>query len=188
MEKKIIYTRQHANALNILNKEGVFRVRPQWIQQKYGDISDHFLKSYDWLSAESAKRIPRPAGVSYPIWCNISEDYMLREVPGEVVFKLSIDADKILYFDSLKWDMILNEMYLPADPEDDAAFLEELARRGIANQFVLLSPSVARFHPDLVKRVRESWKRLFTIDDWDGMKVQANIWEFYPEDILALKE
>lgn len=186
MKKKTLFTRQNADALDILEKEGVFRIRPQWIRQKYGDISDHFVKAYDWLSYESAKRVPRPAGAEYPIWCNISEDYMLRVVPGEVVFTLNIAEDQILYFDTVKWDMILNQMYLPENEEDEAAFLNELKERGIPNQFVLLTPNVSRFHPDLVKKVRDSWTRLFTIDDWNMFKVQANIWEFRQEDILSI--
>lgn len=186
MEKVTLFTRQHHDAKKILEKNGVFRMKPEWIMRKYGDISDHYMKSYDWLTHASAKRVPKPAGVTYPIWCNISEDYMLRAAPGESIFKLSINKDRIIYFESAKWDLVLNQMYIPIDAEDRKAFQEELHKRGIANEFVLFSRDVARFHPDLINRVRTSWDRVFSIQDWNIFNVQANIWEFRAEDVQEI--
>lgn len=188
MEKVTLFTRQHNDAKKILMTDGVFRMKPEWILKKYGDISDHYMKCYDWLTYASAKRVPKPSGVSYPIWCNISEDYRLRPAPGESIFKLSVDKEKIIYFDSLKWDFILNQMYLAESTEDKEAFDEQLRKRGIANEFVLFSRDVARFHPDLIQKVRASWDRVFTIDEWNIFTVQANIWEFHAEDILEIME
>ena len=39
MEKVVLFTRQHENALRILEETGVFRMEPEWIQKKYGSIS-----------------------------------------------------------------------------------------------------------------------------------------------------
>lgn len=188
MEKVVLFTRQHENALRILEETGVFRMKPEWIQKKYGSISDYYMKVYDWLVMESARRVPRPPGVSYPVWCSVDEGYMLREVQGEVVFKLQIDAGKIIYFDSPKWDMILNHMYLPKDDEDEQKFLKELTSRGITNQFTLFDHSQGRFYPDLQRRITESWHRVFQIKDWNMFTVQANIWEFCPADILEIRK
>ncbi len=187
MENAIIFTRQNESALKILEQEGVFRIRPEWIRHKYGDISAHFMKNYDWLSHESAKRVPRPKGVSYPIWCSVDEGYMLREVPGEVVFKLNMPKDQIVYFDSTKWDLILNHMYVPTDPEDEKAFYDELKRRGIKNPFTLLDDAESRFYPDLVMKIRKSWERLFEIREWNMFTVQANIWEFTDDHIVEIR-
>lgn len=186
MKKVTLFTRQQENALKILEDDGVFRIKPEWIRRKYGDISDHFIKKYDWLSYESSKRVPRPEGVSYHIWCSIDEAYRLPESPGEVIFELSIDEDKIIYFDSLKWDMILNHMYIPADPADEKAFYEELKLRGIRNPYTLIDDPEGRFHPDLVRRIRNSWQRVFDIKSWTMFSVQANIWEFRPQDVVSV--
>lgn len=188
MEKVTLYTRQNQDAKKILEKDGVFRMKPEWIMRKYGDISDHYMKSYDWLTHASAKRVPKPAGVTYPIWCNISEEYMLRPAPGETTFKLSIDKDKIIYFDSTRWDLVLNQMYIPKDAEDRRTFHEELHKRGLANEFVLFGRDVGRFHPDLINRVRMSWDRVFTIENWNIFNVQANIWEIHAGDIEEILE
>lgn len=188
MEKITLFTRQHQDARKILEQDGVFRMKPEWIMRKYGDISDHFMKSYDWLTHASAKRVPKPQGVTYPIWCNISEEYMLRAAPGESIFKLSISKDKIIYFDTLKWDYILNQMYIPIDEADRKDFQEELNKRGLANEFVLFSRDVARFYPNMVNRVKASWDRLFLIEDWNIFSVQANIWEIHLEDVLDIQD
>lgn len=187
MDQTTLFTRQHENALRILDQEGVFRMKPEWIRQKYGDISAYFMKNYDWLSQASARRIPRPPGVTYPIWCSVDEGYMLRETPGEIVLKLSIPTSQILYFDSARWDLILNHMYVPADPEDEAAFYRELKLRGIRNPFTLLDDPVSRFHPDLVRRIHDSWERVFEIKEWNKFLVQANIWEFNTSHIVEVR-
>ena len=188
MEKVILFTRQHENALRILDETGVFRIKPEWIKKKYDDISDHYMKLYDWLAMESARRVPKPPGVTYQIWCSVDEEYMLRESPGEIIFKLSIDKDKVIYFDSAKWDMILNHMYLPEDAEDEKKFYEELHSRGITNQFKLYDHEQARFYPDFKRRITDSWQRVFDIKDWNNFTVQANIWEFHTEDILEIRK
>ena len=188
MEKVTIFTRQNENAIRILDEEGVFRMKPEWIKKKYGDISDYFMKAYDWLSMESARRVPKPPGVSYPVWCSVDEGYMLRQVPGEVVFKLNIDKDKVIYFDSPKWDMILNHMYIPLDAQDEEKFYEELRRRGIPSQFNLYDHNQGHYYPDLLRKIRDSWQRLFEIKEWNMFTVQANIWEFHPEDVVEIRK
>lgn len=188
MEHTTLFTRQHENALTILEEEGVFRIKPEWIYRKYDDVSTHFIKKYDWLSYQSHKRVPRPRGVTYPIWCSIDEGYMLREIPGEVVIKLRIPTDQIIYFDSAKWDLILNHMYVPKNQADEAAFYDELKARGIQNPFTLLDDSESRFHPDLVRRIHNSWERVFEIDEWTMFRVQANIWEFSSNQVLDISK
>lgn len=187
METVTLFTRQHDNALRILKEDGVFRMKPEWIRRKYGDISEYYMKAYDWLALASARRVPRPPGVTYPIWCSVDEGYMLREIPGETVFKLSLDKSRVIYFDSPKWDMILNYMYLPRDPADEAAFLEKLRQRGILNPFSLYDPSQARFYPELQRLIVDSWQRVFEISDWNKFTVQANIWEIRPEDVVEIR-
>ena len=187
MKMKTLFTRQQEQALTILERDGVFRIQPEWIQRKYGDIASYFMKNYDWLAWESARRVPRPAGVTYPIWCSVDEGYMLREAPGEVVFQLSIPEDQVIFFDSSRWDMVLNHMYIPRDPADEAAFYQELSARGIRNPFTLLDDAESRFHPDLVRRIRDSWSRVFMITDWNMFTVQANIWEFSRDHIVEIR-
>ena len=187
MKKTTLFTRQQQQALTILEREGVFRMQPLWIQKKYGDIAAYYMKNYDWLAYESARRVPRPAGVSYPIWCSVDEAYMLRESPGEVVFELAIPEEQIIYFDSAKWDMVLNHMYIPLDPADEKAFYAELKERGVRNPYTLLDDAESRFYPDLVRRIRASWDRVFDIKDWNMFTVQANIWEFTADDIVDVR-
>lgn len=187
MDKVTLWTRQDERMLSILEQEGVFRVQRRFVEEKNDTLVDYYLPLYDHFIRMAEKRVPRPAQQGYPIWCSIDEHYMLRGIAGHVLLELSIDAERIIYFDSLKWDMVLNHMYIPGDAEDDKRFKQELKERGIRDSFTLLDDYHRRFYPDLAQRVIDSWERIFTIDEWNLFTVQANIWEIYPQDIVKIE-
>lgn len=66
-EKIRLWTRQHKNVLEELETHGVYRVKKEYIMQKLDNISDYFLKLYNWYVSEAEKIVPRPEGVTYPI-------------------------------------------------------------------------------------------------------------------------
>lgn len=187
MEKVTLWTRQDERMLSILEKEGVFRVERRFVEEKNDSLIDYYLPLYDHFIRMAEKRVKRPSGKGYPIWCSIDEAYMLRGIAGHVLLELSVDKSRIIYFDSPKWDMVLNHMYIPSDEQDEKAFKQELKARGIPDSFTLLDDHHRRFYPDLAQRVIESWERIFTIEHWDRFTVQANLWEIWPEDIVKIE-
>ena len=64
----------------------------------------------------------KPEDVKAPIWCSISPDNCLKPIPDTVVYVLEVPQDQIIYFDDVKWDYVLNRIYLPKDDEDAAAY------------------------------------------------------------------
>lgn len=185
--KVSLWTRQDERMLDDLKRQGVFYVKRRYIEEKNQELSDYYLPLYDWFVTAASKRVPRPEHGGYPIWCSIDPDYMLRGIAGNVLLRLSIVPERIIYFDSPKWDMVLNHMYLAQDQQDEKEFEEMLKARGIKNSFTLLDPHHSRFYPDLMKKVKGSWERIFDINEWNLFTVQANIWEIRPEDILSIE-
>lgn len=190
MEKVTLWTRQDQRFLDVIEKEGVFHTKREYIIEKNDTLSDYYLTLYDWFVAEADRRVPRPEGAQYPIWCSISDEYMLRGAHGNVLLELSIDKDKILYFNSLKWDLVLNHTYIAKDKEDAERFAQKLSDHGIRNSFSFLSDVNQRFYPELTREVKESWKRIFDVDleRMDAFEIQANIWEIRREDIVSVSE
>lgn len=79
MDEKIkLWTRQDKNMLKDLEAKGTYRVKKEYIMQKMDTILDYFFRLYDWYVSQAEKIVPRPEGVTYPIWLSTSCDMMLQ--------------------------------------------------------------------------------------------------------------
>ena len=135
------------------------------------------MESYDWFTREAAKRVPKPEDVKAPIWCSISVENCLKPIPGTVVYVLEVPESQVIYFDDVKWDYVLNRIYLPKNAEDDAAYRQHLKEQGVPNRFEILAGKYQGKYPEEEQRIRESWKRIFEIDNWTIFNVCGNLWE-----------
>ncbi len=189
-ERISLWTRQDKRFIEVMEKEKIFYAKKEYIEEKNDSLAGYYLPLYDWFVAEAQKRVPRPPKAQYPIWCSADKDYMLRGAHGNILIELSIEKERVLYFNSLKWDLVLNHTYIPRDKKDQEDFLNELKARGIKNSFSFMDDYHKKFYPDLVAKVTESWKRIFDIDPKkeDIFSVQANIWEIRPQDIVSITE
>lgn len=185
-EKVTLWTRQDINSLEQLKKKGVIRIDRNHLLGKFDVISDYIIKLYRWFVHAAEKRVPKPEGVEFPIWCSISEENMLRPTEDTVVYVLEVDPAEVIYFDGTKWDYVLNHLYIPKDAADEAAYKKEMETRGHKNLFSFIEESTAHFYPRERRQVMDSWVRIFEIDTWDIFKVQANIWEIRPEMIKEI--
>ena len=147
----------------------------------FGDVADLFLESYEWFAREAAKRVPKPADAQLPIWCSISRENCLRAIEGTVVYVLEVPKDQVIYFDEGKWDYVLNRIYLPESQEDAAAYKAHLRDLGVSDGFQFFQGRYAGKYPEEEARIRESWKRVFTIDHWGIFNVCGNLWEIRRE-------
>ena len=191
MAKVTLWTRQDSRFLDAIKKEGVFYVKKEYIDEKFDDLAPYFIKLYSWFVENAEKRVPRPnENIKFPIWCSINSDYMLRGAHGNVLIELSIDEDKIVYFDSPKWDLVLNHNYIAKNAQDQEEFDEMLLKNGLKNSFILLDDKHRNFYPHIAKQIVKSWERIFDVnkDDENIFAVQANIWEIRPEDIVDIRE
>ena len=176
-----LYTRQNDKTLRQLERDGRIINHRAYVEMHFGDIAPLFMESYDWFTKEAAKMLPKPEDVHAPIWCSISKDNCLKPIPGTVVYVLEVPEDKVIYFDDVKWDYVLNRIYLPNNDEDAAAYKKHLKEIGVSNSFEFFEGRYKGMYPEEVAKIRESWKRAFRIDKWTIFNVCGNIWEIRKE-------
>ena len=176
-----LYTRQNDKTLTQLERDGRIINLRAYVRMHFGDMAQHYLDSYDWFTAEAAKRVPKPDDVTASIWCSISAQNCLKPINGTVVYVLDVPKDQVIYFDEAKWDYVLNRIYIPADEDDRAAYKKHLNALGVQNGFEFFQGRYKGMYPREEERIRESWKRVFDIDNWTIFNVCGNIWEIQRE-------
>ena len=181
-----LYTRQNDKTLRQLERDGRIINHRAYVEMHFGDIAPLFMESYDWFTKEAAKRVPKPEDVHAPIWCSISPDNCLKPIEGTVVYILEVPEDKVMYFDDVKWDYVLNRIYLPDDEEDEKAYKQHLKDIGVSNGFEFFQGRYKGMYPEEEARIRESWKRAFRIDKTFVLLFWRAPWYHYGLWILCL--
>lgn len=176
-----LWTRQHKNILDELDKHGVYRVKKEYITEKMDTMSNYYLDLYEWYGRNADKIVPRPEGVIYPIWLSTSSDMMLQPVEDTVILEVEVDRKDVIYTDMGRWGYVVNYFYLPIDQEDEQRHNEELEKYGINNESSLISGDKGNFYPLLKNKIIKSWERLFEPFEDTGQVVQATIWEIKKE-------
>lgn len=176
-----VWSRQHKNVLKILKEEGIYRVKERYIRKKLDDCADIYLDVYRWLQNEAGKIMDIPEDAKYPVWLSIEEDLKLPAADGMVFFELEIPKDQIMIFDMLKWDYIINYLYLPKDKKDRKRFKEKLDKYNITVESDIY---LQNFYPRLKKEMVFSWKRLFDLEINLSDKKVAISWELKEEWVV----
>lgn len=184
--RAILWTRQDIRSLDELKANGVIRIQRHHLVEKFDLIADYIIGLYSWFVQVASRRVPKPEGVEFPVWCSVSEENMLRPTEDTVVYVLEVDESEVIYFDGSKWDHVLNHIYIPKDAADEARYRAEMARRGHDNLFAFFDTATAHFYTRERKEVMDSWPRVFDIDEWSIFKVQGNLWEIRPDMIREI--
>lgn len=182
MEMVKLWTRQDIRSLEQLEKDGVYRVKEQYIADQFGIITEYYLELYKWFVNYANKMVAKPEEVEYPIWCAVDERNMLRPIKDTVVYELEIEKSKVIYFDGSKWDYVLNHLYVPKDKSDEIRYKNEIKSKGFDDIFSFIDGKYSHYTTER-DRVINSWYRVFEIDEWNIFKIQGNIWEIRPEMI-----
>lgn len=164
-----------------MEDEGRFVNKRKYIEDFLEEVSPLILTCYDWFVKEADKRIPKPDDVEYQVWCSVSAKNRMIPYEGQVTYVLEVPNDQIIFFDGLKWDYVLNLHYMPKDDEDKKAYENEIRSKGFKNTFEFIQGKYARQYPMEEKRIRDSWVRVFDIDEWNIYGIQGNIWEIKKE-------
>ncbi|WP_283407786.1 DUF3841 domain-containing protein [Anoxynatronum buryatiense] len=192
--KVTLWTRQDIRSLEELKMNGVIRITPQHLKEKFEEITDYIASLYSWFVQAANQRVPKPAEVMFPVWCSVSEANMLRPTEETVVYVLEVDESEVIYFDSVKWDYVLNHLYIPKDSDDAQTYREEMRRRGHRDVYSFFDHKTAHFYARERTEIMNSWSRIFEIDQWDIFRVQANLWEIrngmvksilYQQDVVS---
>jgi len=157
-EKIRLWTRQHSEVLKKLKKDGVYRVKERDIRRKLDTCADIYLNVYKWLNNQAGKRMEIDERSNYPVWFSTDRELTLPMSEGFVFFELEIPSEQVLIFDMLKWDYIVNYLYLPKNKEDRKRFKEKLDKYGISVESDIY---LENFYPLLKKEMVKSWERLF---------------------------
>ncbi len=186
MEKVILYTRQHENSFYELENKGVITNKEIYVKLHMGDIAPFFMERYRIFVKMAQEIVPRPKGIEYPIWCSISKRNCLKPVEKELVYEIEVPKDEIIYFDGCKWDYVLNNLYIPKDEADANEYKREIERLGVKDEFNFIDGKYKGMYPEIEKKIRDSWVRIFDIDNWSDFIVQANIWQIKKEWVLRI--
>lgn len=176
-----LYTRQHKNSLYELKNKGRITNKEIYIRLHMGDIAGFFTERYRCFVEMAEKIVPRPDYADYPIWCSVSKNNCYKPIEGELVYCLSVPIENVIYFDGGKWDHVLNDIYIPSDQEDEKAYFEEVKALGVKDQFNFISGKYKGMYPDMERKIRDSWIRIFDIDTVNEFVIQANLWEIREE-------
>jgi hypothetical protein len=185
-EKIKLWTRQDKNILKDLEKNGTYRVQKEYILQKMDTISDYYLKLYDWYVSQAEKIVPRPKGVTYPIWLSTSCNLMLQPATDTVMLEIEVEKQNVVITDFEKWGYVVNYWYVPLNKEDEEKHNNELKKNGIVDESALYMSHKGNFYPLLRNKIIKSWNRIFqTIPSQDSI-TQATLWEIKKEWIVDI--
>lgn len=162
-ESYIVYTRQDKRVLEAVERDGVYRVKEEFVRAKNDSISDLYIRLYTWLTEELKTRIHVPEGCRFPIWLSMHEEMRLRNTENTVCLKLRIPKDQVYVMSEYAWGYRVNQMYVPESPEDEKSFNEELVRNGIGNEAELVTGQLGNFYPLLKRKILGSFSRVFSL-------------------------
>lgn len=181
MEYVNLYTRQHENSLYELKNKGIIQNKRLYVSLHMRDISDFFLEKYDYFVKMASKIVPKPDDISYPIWCSVSKGNCLKPIEKEVVYAITAPKDEVIYFDGAKWDLVLNNQYVPLDEDDAKDFDALLKKCGAYKVYNVFEKKYNGIFDDVREKIINSWERIFEITDKSEFVVQANLWQIKEE-------
>ena len=184
-----LYTSQSKIVLDILKEEHLF-VRREFIEKKYGEVSNIFLEAYDWYSYKAKDIVKKPQGAGYPVWAFTEAEYA-GYYPGSYLITLEVPIKEIIFFRMEDWNKILNLSYLAKDEKDQEKFNIKIKDYNISNESDAFTKP---FYPHIKSEIIKSWDNLFTkgnlLNENNLCKVplQASLWEIRREWIIEIKE
>jgi hypothetical protein len=185
-EKIKLWTRQDKNILKDLEQNGTYRVKKEYIIQKNDNISDYYLKLYDWYISQAEKIVSRPEGVTYPIWLSTSCEMMLQPAKDTVILEIEVEKQKVVITDFEKWGYVVNYWYVPLNKEDEEKHNSELKKNGIVDESSLYMSHKGNFYPMLRNKIIKSWDRIFQISPTQNNITQVTLWEIKKEWIVNI--
>jgi hypothetical protein len=179
-----LYTAQSPIVLETIERDGVSRVRLAYVDKKYGDTVWIFREAYSFFREQASGILPCPAEAESAVWLYRDSRWCFM-TPDSVLMTFRIPQEQVLFFDHRVWNRILNLEYLGKDEKDEERFEKELKNIGLSGTHKLFSTS---FYPMQRRKVRDSWKRLFTsAEGCPEEYLQAAVWELRKEWLVDVK-
>lgn len=183
MDKIKVWTKQHENVLEELERKGRYIVKREYIVKTLEEHANLVLETYDWLVKHGPDAQNRPTDVTYPVWVSFSKETTMLEEKGMVILELEIDPSIITTINVAKWGAILNYSYIPSDSTDGKRHQKLLEDYGTSDAQAYMS----QFYPQIKREIVNSWDRLFDEDvSLGSSSCYGNIWEVRKEWITQI--
>lgn len=171
-----LWTSQRIPVCDILLREGVCRVKRDYVAEKYRGAGPSFREAYGFFAEEAAKRLAPAPGEASPYWLYGTPE-LAGNYAGSFLLRLSIPRSQCVFFDSRKWNRVLNLDFL-GDEAACAAFSRKLEEQGLScGAEAFLKP----YYPQLRQEIRQSWKALFSDESIPLAYLQAASWRLERE-------
>lgn len=178
MEKVTVWTKQNENVLRILERDGRYTAKREYIEIDMGEHAYLVLEAYDWLVKHTPAAKDRPADAEYPVWVSPKKEATMLPSAGCVILELTLDPSIITMLNIMKWGSILDYSYIPAGKEDAARHKKLLEEYRVSDTKAYMS----QFYPDIKREIIKSWDRLFDDSvDLGNSDCYGNIWEIRKE-------
>ncbi len=105
----------------------------------------------------------------------------MKPIEDEVIYILKVPIDMVIFFDSIKWDHVLNRRYVPKDDNDYRKYIEYLKSKGIKSEYDIFDDRKGNMNLVERQKIIDSWPRIFNIKNSPIEFIQANIWEIKEE-------
>ncbi len=173
-----VWTKQHENVAKILEAEGRYTAKAEFIEKRMDDHNKIVLECYKWLTTHTPALPQKPADADYPIWVSMRQDATMMLTPNTVVLELEIDEELLTMVNIEKWSSILNYAYIPLDKADAQRHRDLLELYG-TNDVKAFSTA---FYPFIKAEILQSWERLFDESvTFGNPNCYGNIWEVRKE-------
>jgi len=180
-----LYTAQTQIVLDVIERDGVSRVKREYIQKKYGDQTWVFGQAYAFFAEHAPKYVSRPDGAESGIWC-FCDWHLAIAGAGCVLIELEVPRDQVVLFDSRIWNRMLNLNYVGSSEKDEQAFEQRIANMGLKSSAEAFSTA---FYPTVKREILQSWQRLFeSAADCPEEYLQAGLWELRKEWIVSVRQ
>lgn len=171
-----LYSSQTNIVLEAIERDGACYSKAEYVRRKYQESAPIFLTAYSWFVSQMPKYVEKPEGAEYPYWA-FKDLYNVDQ--SENILNLTVPKDEAVYFDMLDWNKVMRLSYIGETPEEEKAFFEDMALRGLNWNDVMLTS----FYPEWKQKIMKSWERLFRhheqikAGDYSGVhSVQAGLW------------
>lgn len=182
----MLFTMQDKRSLDVLKRKGRFINKLEYASEHLGDIYEFFREKYTYFVNKASIMVSKPDDVKLPIWCSVSSKNCMRPDENSLVYVIKVPADKVIYFDGSKWDYVLNNHYVPSSKEDLENYYKYLKDNNFPNPFLIASNDYKHLYPEEVKKIEQSYERIFDFSEWNIFSIQANIWEITEDMIIKI--
>lgn len=179
--ERVFYTAQTDIVFETLMDKGIYVVKKEFIQEKYGKVAPIMFQAYNWFVKEFEKKIKHSENAEYPIWLFEDPKYAKVHI-SQNIMKLSIPEDQFILFDNRGWERVLSSEYVGLDEADEKKFENKIRNYGIDCGYAAFEKP---FYPHIKNEIQKSWARIFDIKE--SSVVRAAIWELKKEWIREFK-